>query len=235
VPLTPQTLTFDNYVEVLARQAATVRAFFNSAILSAGAAILLALGAVPLALSAQRLPGHARRLVGGIADLSYALPGIALSIACILLFLRPLPLIGSLYATAWIILVAYLMRFLPLALKPVATAAGQIPADLTEAAAAAGAGPLRRLLTITTPLAAPAAIAGALLVFMSAFGELTVSALLWSGGHETVGVILFSLDGAGLVTQASAIAVTTIVVVVALLLVADRLGRKLPAGVLPWR
>ncbi|MEN2598755.1 hypothetical protein, partial [Acinetobacter baumannii] len=77
--------------------------------------------------------------------------------------------------------------------------------------------------------------AGALLVFMSAFNELTVSALLWSSGHETLGVVLFSLEEAGLGTHAAAIAVTTILIVVVLLAVLDRLGKKLPPGVLPWR
>lgn len=158
-----------------------------------------------------------------------------LAIACILLFLRPLPLIGSLYGTAWIILVAYLMRFFALAMKPVTTAIGQLSRDLNEAAAVSGAGPLRRLMTITGPLTAPAAVAGALLVFMSAFNELTVSALLWSSGHETLGVVLFSLEEAGLGTHAAAIAVTTILIVVVLLAVLDRLGKKLPPGVLPWR
>jgi iron(III) transport system permease protein len=176
-----------------------------------------------------------RRLAHALADLPYALPGIVISIACILLFLRPLPLLGSLYATAAIILVAYLIRFLALALNPVDTAIAQIPRELGEAAAASGAGPGRRLLTITGPLVAPAAAAGALLVFMTAFSELTVSALLWSSGHETVGVVLYSLEEAGLATHAAAIAVTTILIVVALLLVADRFGRRLPAGVLPWR
>jgi iron(III) transport system permease protein len=143
--------------------------------------------------------------------------------------------LGSLYGTAWIILAAYLMRFFALAMKPVATAVGQISRDLDEAAAVSGARPLRRMLTITAPLAAPAAVAGALLVFMSAFNELTVSALLWSSGNETLGVVLFSLEEAGLGTQAAAIAVTTIIVVTLMLFLLDRLGKKLPAGVLPWR
>jgi iron(III) transport system permease protein len=235
VPLTPATLTFDNYAEVLTRQASTVRAFVNSTTLSAAAAAILALGAVPLAVALTRLSQRGQRLAHGLVDLPYALPGIVLSIACILLFLRPLPLVGSLYATAWIILIAYLMRFLALALKPVVAAVGQMSHDLLEAAASSGAAPLRRFLTITAPLAAPSAIAGAMLVFMTAFNELTVSALLWSGGHETLGVILFSLEEAGLATHAAAIAVTTIAAVVVLLLVVDRLGRRLPAGVLPWR
>lgn len=235
VPLSPRTATIANYVEVLVRQASTARAFRNSLLFAGGAALILALGVIPMAARLERFDKRWRRVLGGIVDLPYTIPGVVLAIACILLFLRPLPLIGSLYATASIILVAYAMRFLTLAMKPVTTAVGQIPRDLEEAAAVSGAGPFRRLATITAPLAAPAAVAGGLLVFMSAFNELTVSALLWSSGKETLGVVLFSLEEAGLGTQAAAIAVSTIVVVIALLLALDRFGRRLPAGVLPWR
>ena len=235
VPLTLETVTLSNFSEVLTRQASTMRAFRNSTLLAGSAAVVLALGVVPIAIVMERFGGRARRLLNAAVELPYAMPGIVLAIACILLFLRPLPLIGSLYATASIILIAYLMRFLTLAMKPVATAVGQIPGDLTEAAAISGAGPLRRMATITGPLVAPAAVAGGLLVFMSAFNELTVSALLWSSGNETVGVVLFSLEEAGLGTHAAAIAVATIAVVIAMLAVLDRLAARLPAGVLPWR
>ena len=235
VALSSATLTLDNYAEVLLRQASTMRAFVNSTYLSLLAATILALLAIPLALGLSRLPRAATRWAHGLLELPYALPGIVLAIACILLFLRPLPLLGSLYATPWIILVAYLMRFAALALKPVDAALDQLSPDLTEAAAAAGAGAFRRLRTITAPLAAPAAAAGALLVFMSAFNELTVSALLWSSRNETIGVILFSLEESGLSPQASAVAVVTLGVIILLLALLDRLGDRLPAGVLPWR
>ena len=235
VGLSAQTLTPDNYVEVMVRQTATVRAFVNSSYLSLAAAGILAVLAVPLALGLARLPRGLGRFAHGVLDLPYALPGIVLAVACILLFLRPLPLIGSLYGTPWIILVAYLMRFAALAIKPVDAALGQLPPEQSEAAAGAGAGPLRRLVTITAPLTAPAMAAGALLVFMSAFNELTVSALLWSSRNETIGVILFSLEESGLSPQASAVAVVTLGLIVLLLALLDRLGTRLPAGVLPWR
>ena len=235
VPLGLKTMTASNYAEVLVRQASTVRAFRNSLLFAGSAALILAIGAIPVTAVLERFSRRWQRLLSGIVDLPYAVPGVVLAIACILLFLRPLPLIGSLYATAAIILIAYAMRFFTLAMKPVATAVAQIPRDLDEAAAVSGAGILRRLATITAPLAAPAAVAGGLLVFMSAFNELTVSALLWSSGNETLGVVLFSLEEAGLGTQAAAIAVSTIVVVIVLLLVLDRFGKRLPAGVLPWR
>lgn len=235
VRLTLETATVSNFTEVLTRQAATMRAFRNSTLLSVAAAVILAAGAIPLALAMERFGTRSRRWLQGVLELPYAVPGIVLAIACILLFLRPLPLVGGLYATAWIILVAYLMRFAIFAVRPVAAAVRQMPRELDEAAAAAGAGAFRRMRTITAPLAAPAAFAGALLVFMGAFNELTVSALLWSGGNETLGVVLFSLEEAGLAAHAAAIAVATVVAVILILAVLDRFSARLPPGVLPWR
>ena len=62
----------------------------------------------------------------------------------------------------------------------------------------------------------------------------TVSALLWSAGSETLGVVVFNLDDGGYTVLASAVAMVTVVVIVALMGLGSLLGRRLPAGVLPW-
>jgi iron(III) transport system permease protein len=160
---------------------------------------------------------------------------VVLAIACILIFLRPLPLLEvGLYGTLWIILFAYLARFLTLALRPTVAAFHQLDRALEEAAQAAGARFLRRLRDIVLPLVAPAAAAGGLLVFMTAFNELTVSALLWSGGNETLGVVVFNLDDGGSTVLASAVAVLAVLAIVALMALLQLLAPRLPAGVLPW-
>ena len=76
---------------------------------------------------------------------------------------------------------------------------------------------------------------GAALVFMTAFNELTVSALLWSSGVEPIGVTIFSMQYAGNSTGAAALSVLAIVVVLALALGLDRFAPRLPPGTLPWR
>src|SRR3712207_221279 len=120
MPLGLATVTLDNFVEVLARQDVTVRAFLNSLLYAGGAACLLAAIAIPMAYGLVRLMGPARIPATALLEISYVLPGIVLAIACILLFLKPLPLIGvSLYGTPWIIVFAYLARFLAVVLKPV--------------------------------------------------------------------------------------------------------------------
>ena len=98
-----------------------------------------------------------------------------------------------------------------------------------------GAGFLYRFRTILLPLVAPSAGAGAILVFLTAFNELTVSALLWSSGNETVGVLVFNLDDGGSTTLASAMAMVTVAVIAAVMLLLELVGRHLPRGVLPWR
>lgn len=235
VPLTRATATADAYVEVLFRQGATVRAFVNSTILAGSAAAILAVLAVPMAWLSIWRGRRAARVLSGVAELPYALPGIVLSIAAILVFLRPLPIVGvSIYATLWIILAAYLARFFALALGPVTASFRQADPALEEAARVAGAGAVRCLVTIVAPLMAPAAAAGAILVFLTAFNELTVSALLWAGGTETVGVVVFNLEDGGSTGLASAMATITIGVIVLLMLALQALSPRLPRGVVPW-
>jgi iron(III) transport system permease protein len=235
MPLTFATATLDNFVEVLARQDVTVQAFGNSFLYAGGAALLLAVLSIPLSYGLVRHAGSARVFVPALLEIAYVLPGVVLAIACILLFLKPLPLVGiSLYATPWIIIFAYLARFLPVAFKPALAAMQQIELAQEEAAALDGAGLMRRIIDIVAPSLLPAVAAGGLMAFLLAFNELTVSALLWSAGTETIGVVLYNLEEAGLASQAAAVAMTSVAVVTLAMRLLNRLGALLPAGTLPW-
>lgn len=240
--LTLKTATLANYVEVLLRQQVTLRAFADSALTAGGAAVTLALAAVALAafLFGPARPG-VRRLVTGIValgEISYAVPGVVISIAFILAFLRPLPLVHlSLYNTLAIIYLAYLAAFFAIALKPVGAAVAQLDEALDAAARVAGAGFGQRFRRILFPMVSPAALSGAIIVFLTAYNEVTVSALLWSNGTETVGTTIFNYEDSGYTTLAAAMAMVTVAVTVGLMALLNLLaGRlRLPEGALPWR
>lgn len=236
IPLSAATATLANYRFVLLEHAASQRAFANSLGLSLSAAAFAVFAALPIAyLVAWGRQGWVR-FVNLAIELPYALPGVVLAIAALLLFLKPLPLTGiHLYNTVWIILYAYLARFLVLAVRPAVSGFHHIDRALEEAAQVAGAGLFARLRGIVFPLVAPAAMAGGLLIFMTAFGELTVSALLWSSGAETIGVVMFSFEQGGDSKYAAAISALTVAVTFALMLAANLFARHLPSGVLPWR
>ena len=236
IPLNATTATLDNYRFVLFKHAAANRAFFNSFCLSIAAAIFAVFVAVPIGYLIAWGNKRWVRLLNLAVELPYALPGVVLAIASLLLFLKPIPLIGiQIYNTIWIILYAYLARFLVLALRPTVSGFQQIDRSLEEAAQIAGAGLLTRLRTIIFPLVAPAAMAGGLLIFMTALSELTVSALLWSSGSETIGVVMFSFEQGGDSNYAAAMSAITVAITIVLMLLTNFLAPHLPNGVLPWR
>jgi iron(III) transport system permease protein len=235
VALSLDTITLENFIEVLLRQDAVRRAFANSGGLAAMASLILALVSLPLGYFIVWRKLKLAKLLATLVEMPYALPGVVLAIAMILVFLKPLPILDiSLYGTMWIILAAYLARFLALGLRPVIAGFQQVSVQLEEAGKTCGSGFFMRLGTITAPLMGPVAAAGAILVFMTAFNELTVSALLWSAGNETLGVIVFNLDDGGYSVLASAVAVLVVIIVFLLMLLTQALSRILPPGVLPW-
>ena len=78
-------------------------------------------------------------------------------------------------------------------------------------------------------------MAGGLLIFMTALSELTVSALLWSSGSETIGVVMFSFEQGGDSSYAAAMSAVTVSITFVLMLGANLFASYLPNGVLPWR
>ncbi|MCM2295993.1 iron ABC transporter permease [Rhodoferax sp.] len=236
IPLTLDNLSLEHYAYVLLHNDATLRAFVNSVSLSVGSAAVLAVVSLFLAYQMEyRRSALLRRLMPWI-EVPYAIPGVVLAIAMILLYLKPLPLLGwSLYNTLWIIFFAYLARFLTIQLRPVISGFMQMPRDMLEAAEVFGGTLLSRMRRIIVPLILPSVTAGALLVMLLSLNELTVSALLWASGTETLGVLVFGLEQGGESAAASAVGVISIVLTLLCMLLASRLGRRLPEGVLPWR
>ena len=187
-------------------------------------------GAIAYAAQRRVLPGA--RALTFLATAPLAVPGIVLSIGLFRAYSQP-PLL--LYGTIWIILIAYLSSFFAVSLKPVLSAFRQVDPVLEEAARLSGAGLALRVRDILLPVMAPAAGASVVLVFLIACNELTVSALLWSAGTQTLGVAIFNLDDSGSSDLASALSVLVVVMIVALMGLLEVLARYLPDGALPWR
>lgn len=236
VPLTFKTMTFHAFEEILFRQAVTRTAFVNSLSLASGAAVGLLFVTVLAAYALTRRKDTLSRIVSSLVEIPYSLPGIVMAVCFILVFAAPIPVLNvTLYGTVWIILIAYFSSFFAVSLKPVVSAFHQLDPALEEAARLSGAGFFRRLKDIIVPLIAPAAGASVILVFLIACNELTISALLWSAGTQTLGVAIYNLDDSGSSDLASALSVLVVFMVVAMMLLLELLAKHLPKGVVPWR
>lgn len=236
VPLTFKTMSFNAFYEILFRQSVTRTAFANSISLAAGTAICLLVVTVLTAYALSRRRDALSRVVSSAIEIPYSLPGIVVAVSFILVFAAPIPVFHvTLYGTIWIILVAYLSSFFAVSLKPVVSAFHQLDPALEEAARLSGAGFFRRLKDVIVPLIAPAAGASVILVFLIACNELTISALLWSAGTQTLGVAIYNLDDSGSSDLASALSVLVVLMVVFMMLLLELMAKRLPRGVVPWR
>ncbi len=239
LPLSWASVTLDNFSEVILNQSVTARAFLNSTLTAGTAALAIAVLSIGLGyylITGRGLVRKAASVTATQAEITFAIPGLVISIAFILAFIRPLPLLDfSLYGTIWIILIAYVSAFFAVGLKPVAAAYTQLDVSLDDAARVSGAGLMRRMRRIFAPLVAPAAASGAILVFLTAYNEVTVSALLWSTGSETIGTVIFNYEDGGYTTLAAAMAAITVAATVVLMFGLNLLAPKLQPGVIPWR
>ncbi|MDF0697075.1 iron ABC transporter permease [Rhizobium sp. MC63] len=234
VPLTFKTMSLHAFEEILFRQAVTRTAFVNSISLAGATALCLLVVTVLAAYVLTRRKDAASRIIASLIEIPYSLPGIVMAVAFILA--SPIPFLHiSLYDTIWIILIAYFSSFFAVSLKPVVSAFHQLDPALEEAARLSGAGFFPRLSDIIVPLIAPAAGASVILVFLIACNELTISALLWSAGTQTLGVAIYNLDDSGSSDLASALSVLVVLMVVVMMLLLELLAKHLPKGVVPWR
>ena len=164
---------------------------WNSAYASLIAAVVAVILALPVAHAA--LKGKAGRLMERMTYLGFGVPGIVMGTALVYLGLQ-LPFI---YQTLALLVLAYVMRFLPLAVGSIRSTSENIDESLVKAAKVLGATPSEAFRRVTLPLTARGMVAGAALVFLEAMRELPATLLLGPTGFETLATYLWRVYEAG--------------------------------------
>jgi iron(III) transport system permease protein len=154
-----------------------------------GALVTVAL-ALPVAWLAVRRRGAAATLIERSTYLGHTLPGIVVALALVTIAIR---YARPLYQTTALLLLAYAILFLPLAVVGIRAALAQAPPALDEAARALGARPLAVFWRVTLPLLARGLGAGGTLVFLAVVTELTATLLLAPIGTVTLASRFWSL------------------------------------------
>jgi iron(III) transport system permease protein len=168
-----------------------------------------------------------RKVLDYVVFLPYALPGIVIGVAFMVVFLSfPNPI----YNTIWIIALAYIVNYLPIGTRFTNAAILQVHKELEEAAQASGAGFFTTMVRIWGPLLAPALINGLLFVLILSFKVMSIAVLLQGPDSTVLSVYLWKLWDAGDAGQASALSVLLIVGIAALTVLARRLGGSLGGG-----
>ena len=205
--------TLAHFATALFFDQVSVRGIVNSTKLAtAAAAVALVIGA-SVAYLDLRTSVRGRRLLDYLAILPLGLPGTVMAVGILLAFLRlPVPI----YGTIWILLAAYVARFVPLATRSASATFRQIDASLEEAGRITGASWSVAVRRILFPLSRPGLLVAFLLVFIPSFSELSATILLYAGGTETIAIAIYRLNDLGQLEVVSALAVFTIAVVLVL-------------------
>ena len=163
--------------------ASIIGATTSTVLYGLAAAVLASALALPVAFLAVRRRGLVAGLLERAVYLPRALPGLVVGLALVYFAIR---YAVGLYQSPVLLVVAYTVLFLPLALVAVQPTVAQLTPALEEAARSLGSRPWAVLRRVTLPLLAPGlAVAGAL-VFLTSVTELTATLLLRPTGTETL-------------------------------------------------
>jgi iron(III) transport system permease protein len=215
-------LTFSNFAAVFHNSSSALPvlpALTNSLLLSACTATLVIVCAVAVTYGVNRLRARGGRVADVILSMPLAVPGTAVAVGLLNLLIRT-----PLYATVWIIGLAYAIRYFPYALRPVDAALGAVHPELEEAARVSGRGLVQTVRLVIVPLLRPGMISGWLILFVMFMREVAISNLLYEGGNSTLSVALRSLSS---LEPDGVVAAFTLMQIVLFLLIA---GLALLAG-----
>ncbi len=215
-------LTLDNLYFTIFENDLTRRATLNT-FMYAGAASLIA---ITLALCVAYIVNRelvGRRVGHVLAFLTMApfvVPGIVLAIGFYAAYTQP-PLV--LYGTAWILILAFATRFLPIAYVNSSAAIRSINPELEDAVRILGGSRFTAIWNVVMPLLKRSLAGAFILVFIPATRELSTAIFLYSTNTQVLSVLLFDKSDEGNFEMLASIGLILVVITVALILTGFRL------------
>jgi len=215
-------LTLDSYRFILHYPNLT-RTIWNSVALAVSTATIVMLVTSVICWVVVKTSIRGRWLLDGVASLPIVFPGLVLGLAIMVFYLN---VDVGVYGTIWIMLIAYVTRFMPYGLRYTTTSMVQIHKELEESAAMSGASWSTTFRRIILPLLKPGLLAGWIYVMIVSIRELSTSILLYSPDTQVISIVIWELWENGQYVELSALGVLFIIALFVLVLVAQWLGRK---------
>ncbi len=228
LPFTWENLSLENYRFILFDYQVTRDAIWNSLTLGFAAAVITMFAGVMISYVIVKMNVRGKGVLEFLGMLPFSVPGSVIALGVILAWSGRYGV--NLYNTVWIILVAYIARYMAFSLKANSAALEQVHDSLVEAARASGATMWQALKDVVLPLVRPGMVAAFFLIFLPSLRELTVSIMLYAPTTRTIGVAIYTLNEDGETVVSAALAGITLILIVLGQLLINRLTRKKDAG-----
>jgi len=215
-------ITLDGYRYILGSDGIR-KAALNSLWMSVTTATVVMLLASVVCWIVVKTKIRGRWLLDNLASLPMVFPGLVLGVSIMIFYLT---FDIGIYGTFWIILLAYITRFLPYGLRYSTTSMLQIHKDLEESGGMSGASWLTVFTRIVLPLLKPGLVAGWIYVMIVSIRELSTSILLYSPGNEVISIVIWELWENGQYVELSALSVIFIFMLLVLVGLAQMAGKR---------
>lgn len=216
-------MTWANFQYILNYPLA-LTAFKNSFYLSVGSAtvVMLLTSIIAWITVKTKLPGRA--LLDNMTFIPIAMPGIVLGVSLIWVYLTlPIPI----YGTIWVLLLAYITKFMPYGIRAASASMIQINKELEEASFTAGGTWFQTFRKVILPLLMPGFTAGWIYISIIALRELSTSILLYSYNSTVLSIMAFDLWEGGQYTYVCALGVLMVLLLLVMAFTARKLGAKI--------
>jgi len=220
-------LSLTQYTTVLFGDAFSSKALGTSLLLAVIGATIGMIVAAVIARFVRSSPGRSGRVVDVLIKIGAPIPAVVLGVGVLLAFGgAPWRLAG----TFGILLLAYLVHFMPQATVNADAAAAQISPQLMEASHISGAGDGRTFLRISLPLMLPDLIAGWSLLFLWMLGEINASIILAGTSNPVLGEQMYLLYFQGYFGKLAALAIVVTIINILVIWAANFVARLLRGG-----
>ena len=224
LPFTLQNLSLDNYKFILFDYKVTKDAIWNSVTLGLSAAVITMFAGVMISYVIVKMKVRGKGILEFLGMLPFSVPGSVIALGVILAWSGQFGI--NLYNTVWIILVAYIARYMGFSLKANSAALEQVHDSLVEAARSCGATMWQTLKDIVIPLVRPGMLASFFLIFLPSLRELTVSIMLYAPTTRTIGVAIYTLNEDGETVVSAALAGIALILIIVGQTLINRFTRK---------
>ena len=171
----------------------------------------------------QRTTIRGRKLPDFLITLGSGTPSVVIALSLILSMRGDFGI--NIYKTAYIMIIAYTIKYLMMGMRTVVSAMSQIHVSLEECSQISGATWLKTMFKITGPLIFPSIAAGWFLIFIPSFYELSMTTLLYGNGTKTIGFELYEYWTFTSQPMACAMAFAILMIVVVLNFVLNKLTK----------
>ena len=214
--------SLDNYREIL-ELPNTLQAIYNTLLVGVLSSLIIVLLAAIISWIVIRTRIAGRKFLDFLSFSPIAVPGTVMGLAMLWLYLVvPIPI----YATLWILIVAFVGKYITVAVRSTHASLQQISVELEEVSTVSGASWGRTFRSVVMPLMAPGLVVAFIYSLSLTFKVLSMPILLGNVDTKLMSVMIYNLYEDGQYPVLSAMGVILLVLVLSLSCAGAYIGRR---------